>query len=252
MLLTKAKKTNLIFNDAYHLCYQSNKSFKNDRKNRKRFHIYITSDDEIKEGDWCYDPIIKKTFLLQSIIGIPNKVFKIIATSDILLIKDDGYTDHISNVSQSFLKEFVKSGGKEDWEIDCSYSCCNKLISCNCKDKKFYYKLDSNYCVILSAVENICTQTGKPCGFPCIDEKVCTVEEKMYSREEVKTCEHPFKRLHWVGTKLYCNKCNTTITKPVEEKMYTFLEIREASIYFAYTTYPWTTQEIDDWIKENL
>ena len=219
MLLTKAKKTNLIFNDAYHLCYQSNKSFKNDRKNRKRFHIYITSDDEIKEGDWCYDPIIKKTFLLQSIIGIPNKVFKIIATSDILLIKDDGYTDHISNVSQSFLKKFVKSGGKEDWEIDCSYSCCNKLISCNCKDKKFYYKLDSDNCVILSAIE---------------------------------TCEHPFKRLHWVGTKLYCNKCNTTITKPVEEKMYTFLEIREASIYFAYTTYPWTTQEIDDWIKENL
>lgn len=48
-ILPTDKPSRLIYNDANQLCYQSNKSFKNDRKNRKKFNIYITNDEEIKE-----------------------------------------------------------------------------------------------------------------------------------------------------------------------------------------------------------
>lgn len=48
-ILPTDKTSRLIHNDANQLCYQSNKSFKNDRKwmYRKAFNIYITSDEEI-------------------------------------------------------------------------------------------------------------------------------------------------------------------------------------------------------------
>jgi hypothetical protein len=50
-LIQTNKPSRLIYNDANQLCYQSNKSYKNDRKwmHRKKFNIYITNDEEIKE-----------------------------------------------------------------------------------------------------------------------------------------------------------------------------------------------------------
>jgi len=174
MLPTEDKKTNLIFNDANHLCYQSNKSFKNDRKSRKRFHIYITSDDKIKEGDWYYHSIAKEIrqwdtsleFIAYEICS------KVIATSDeSLKIKDfpeliNSATRSLPNVSQSFLKEFVKSGGKKDWEVDYYFKgrCKDPMVclrGCSVSDgscrhleyKKEAIKLDLNNCIILSAVE---------------------------------------------------------------------------------------------------
>ena len=26
-------------------------------------------------------------------------------------------------------------------------------------------------------------------------------------------CEHPFKRLHWIGEVVFCNKCNKNVRK---------------------------------------
>ena len=31
--------------------------------------------------------------------------------------------------------------------------------------------------------------------------------------EDKAICEHPFKRLHWVDTTVFCNKCKTTLIK---------------------------------------
>ena len=204
MLPTKDKKTNLIFNDANHLCYQSNKSFKNDRKSRKRFHIFITSDEEIKEGDWAMylecatkDKPFKdaEPYLVKDIDEVHWNDKKIIATSDDNIrhckqcggkqeLNMDGVMQftHINkcvsfsepllpNVQQSFLKAFVKSDGKEDWEIEMEGNMCNCKVyeesdgcfHCDYTGIDYYkLKLDSDNCVILSAVE-----------------------EKMYSREEV-------------------------------------------------------------------
>jgi hypothetical protein len=62
-LLPTDKPSRLIYNDANQLCYQSNKSYKNDRKwmHRKKFNIYITSDEEIKEGDYVVQTNLEKT-----------------------------------------------------------------------------------------------------------------------------------------------------------------------------------------------
>lgn len=46
--------TELILNDSNQLCFQSKESFKNDRKSRKRFNLYFTIDEEIKEKNWYF------------------------------------------------------------------------------------------------------------------------------------------------------------------------------------------------------
>jgi|DEB0MinimDraft_12_1074336.scaffolds.fasta_scaffold00020_11 hypothetical protein len=143
---------------------------------RPHNHIYITSDDKIKEGDWYYHSIAKEIrqwdtsleFIAYEICS------KVIATSDeSLKIKDfpeliNSATRSLPNVSQSFLKEFVKSGGKKDWEVDyfpyfkgrckdpmvCLRGCSVSDGSCrHLEYKKENTKLDLNNCIILSAVE---------------------------------------------------------------------------------------------------
>ena len=191
IMLPTVDKTNLIFNDANHLCYQSNKSFKNDRKSRKRFHIYITSDEEIKEGDHVlstaqdYNMQVVPKHSVKTYNDVEH-YFKIIATSDDNIrhckqcggkqeLNMDGVMQftHINkcvsfsepllpNVQQSFLKAFVKSDGKEDWEIEMEGNMCNCKVyeesdgcfHCDYTGIDYYkLKLDSDNCVILSAVE---------------------------------------------------------------------------------------------------
>ena len=191
MLPTKDKKTNLIFNDANHLCYQSNKSFKNDRKSRKRFHIYITSDEEIKEGDKVYyrhpkhlhrDGMIttienwnhSKDELSHAVrhtegYGVKEGYRKIIATSDrslkikIPLENRTGLhiTKKLPNVSQNFIKAFVESNGKEDWEIEYEQY-WSKVNGEYPKEPQFRFKLDSDNCVIITKKEKLCKHCGNP------------------------------------------------------------------------------------------
>jgi hypothetical protein len=103
-LLPTDKPSRLIYNDANQLCYQSNKSFKNDRKNRKKFNIYITSDEEIKEDDYMYDidGDVGKA------IGSDMKEFegnkKIILTTD-----QDLIADGIQAIDDKFLEWFVNN-----------------------------------------------------------------------------------------------------------------------------------------------
>lgn len=41
-----------------------------------------------------------------------------------------------------------------------------------------------------------------------------TPEEKKHIRiNRVMGCEHPYHRLHWVGTTVYCNQCGSTLQK---------------------------------------
>jgi hypothetical protein len=129
-ILPTDKPSRLIYNDANQLCYHSNKSFKNDRKwmHRKKFNIYITSDEEIKEGDWfinfdllgrldtIYDPIHKCLKVNNSIITsfeiqvqdeftiLKSFCKKIILTDNQDLIKDG-----IQAIDDEFLEWFVKN-----------------------------------------------------------------------------------------------------------------------------------------------
>jgi len=81
-------------------------------------HLYILSDDEIKEGDWIYDGVINevhKVFHDTSVIGQDRKI---IATTDPKLIKELGYESidlgkqvkyiSLPQIAQSLVEYYVK------------------------------------------------------------------------------------------------------------------------------------------------
>jgi hypothetical protein len=107
------KPSRLIYNDANQLCYQSNKSYKNDRKwmHRKKFNIYITNSEEIKEGDWVYHYASHKMFKYDG-HGLCVEVKKIILTTDQDLIKDG-----VQPIDDEFLEWFVKNPSCEFVEV---------------------------------------------------------------------------------------------------------------------------------------
>ena len=74
-------------------------------------NIYITSDERIKEGDWCYNEY-QKTIIKFSIgfgIGLCKKI---ILTTDQDLIKDG-----VQAIDDEFLEWFVKNSSCEEVEV---------------------------------------------------------------------------------------------------------------------------------------
>ena len=115
------KPSRLIYNDANQLCYQSKKSFKNDRKNRKKFYMYITSDEEIKVNDYITDGYkVWKWKDDSSLLGRK----KVILTTDQDLIKDG-----VQAIDDEFLEWFVKNPSCESFKVD----------------KNWNYPLDKNW-----------------------------------------------------------------------------------------------------------
>ena len=79
----------------------------------KSRNIYITSDEEIKEGDWCYHPLLKGGCIIQSKFDNPNSTMKkIILTTDQDLIKDG-----VQAIDDDFLEWFVKNPSCEEVKI---------------------------------------------------------------------------------------------------------------------------------------
>jgi len=82
-------------------------------------HIYITSDEEIKEGDWCLDEnenIVKadKDFIFNCSHEFDEYWKKIILTTDQDLIKDG-----VQAIDDEFLEWFCKNPSCESVEVDC-------------------------------------------------------------------------------------------------------------------------------------
>ena len=112
-LIPTDKPSRLIYNDANQLCYQSNKSFKNDRKNRKKFNIYITNDGEIKDGDWmirCNEQPIKVTKDFFWDFGV--RYYKIILTTDPDLINDG-----VQAIDDEFLEWVINNPNHESVKV---------------------------------------------------------------------------------------------------------------------------------------
>ena len=83
-------------------------------------HIYITSDEEIKEGDWFYNPKFNE-------IGInynPDSCKKIILTTDQDLIKNG-----VQAIDDEFLEWFVKNSSCEFVRIE---NTCLEIRICDC------------------------------------------------------------------------------------------------------------------------
>jgi hypothetical protein len=132
-ILPTDKSSKLIHNDVNQLCYQSNKSFKNDRKwmYRKKFNIYITSDEEIKKRDIylhisndinsieyktinvCHKPHRKQDDEWYVDGMYSNKCKKIILSTDQDLIKDG-----VQAIPDEFLEWFVKNPSCEKVKLE--------------------------------------------------------------------------------------------------------------------------------------
>jgi hypothetical protein len=78
-------------------------------------NIYITSDEEIKEEDWCLDIFLQAIFQANSFMGIKTKntARKIILTTDPTLI-----ADNIQAIDDEFLEWFVKNPSCEEVKIE--------------------------------------------------------------------------------------------------------------------------------------
>jgi hypothetical protein len=83
--------------------------------NCKNQNIYITNNEEIKEGDWCLDIFLQAIFQANSFMGIKTKnpARKIILTTDQDLIKDG-----IQAIDDEFLEWFVKNPNCESVEVE--------------------------------------------------------------------------------------------------------------------------------------
>lgn len=105
-------------------------------QNTEPHHLYITTDEEIKEGDWFYNKgmrTVDKASYVESSPYIKNTGKKIIATTDSNLLTEEGryakmdkykslafkadrlpsnYT--LPQIPQSFIEEYCKAGGIDE------------------------------------------------------------------------------------------------------------------------------------------
>jgi hypothetical protein len=85
----------------------------------KGFHIYITNDEEIKEGDWVYHKVLKSVFKIdlkevsQEYVEERKNIQKIILTTDPDLIKDG-----VQEIDEEYLEWFVKNPSCDYVEIE--------------------------------------------------------------------------------------------------------------------------------------
>ena len=76
--------------------------------------IYITSDEDIKDGDWYYDLDLNKLHQYIHSIGVTfNALKKIILTTDADLIKDG-----VQSIPDEFLEWFVNNPSCEEVEVE--------------------------------------------------------------------------------------------------------------------------------------
>ena len=79
-------------------------------------HIYITSDEEIRDC-WAFNTHINQAYFMKGFYGKQPKAKKIILTTDQDLIKDG-----VQAIDDEFLEWFVKNPSHESVEIQCRYN----------------------------------------------------------------------------------------------------------------------------------
>jgi hypothetical protein len=111
----------------------------------KNQHIYITSDEEIKEGDWCLDLRDNSVFKIKLPINGVGLICKIILTDN-----QDLIADGVQAIDDEFLEWFFKNPSCEFVEVELqikSVQLPQKQLSKNSYDLSFrwidvtYYKI---------------------------------------------------------------------------------------------------------------
>lgn len=123
-------------------------------------HLYITTDEKPKKGEWCYAPSLDRVFQITSDAPLPNEARKIIATTDPKLIAEG-----VKEIPQSFIEDYCKAGGID--EVLVEYQSYGGYCNGVWEHSEYKPKLNPDNTIIIHHVE-----------------------EKMYSREQVfKFCE---------------------------------------------------------------
>ena len=162
-------------------------------------HLYFTTDEEIKEGDWCLKPVYKGGIKIgYGILQVDSSYLggygydwedhhKIIATTDPKLtnvrqLKDGSgrIKSDIAQPSQAFIKAYCEQGGFDEvdieYELDSDWHIDTKgLIKCkNCN-------------IIDTNITNRHCNCNLKLKVDPVHNTITThlIEEKMYSREEV-------------------------------------------------------------------
>jgi len=154
-------------------------------------HLYLISDDEIKEGDWVIENsniIVKVVSLFEDNCLVKNNTAyntnlklckKIVATTD----NSINVNYPIAEIPESFIQAYIESynNGKPITEVDLEY----KLDNYNLKGNK-----------------RIITPKTRP------DNTVIVHQSKMYSKKEVeKLCEKAFRAGREAQSNLNANRC---------------------------------------------
>ena len=140
------------------------------------FHLYFTTDEEIKEGDWyLYNGGVHKC--PHSMMGNENP--KIVASTDPKLIAEG-----VAQPSQDFIKAYCEQGGID--EVDVEYEYVRKGIRC----MKFDISEQDSKC---ESICNYCFQargvaTGNKLKVDPIHNTITThrIVEKKYSIDDIE------------------------------------------------------------------
>ena len=138
-ILPTDKPTTLFKDDFDNFIYSIN--IDQEQNHFEPQHIYITSNEEIKEGDWyIYLGKINKRYRKNNNAEYPYHTYqKIILTTDQELIKDG-----VQTIDDEFLDWFVKNPSCEWVEVNHFGMCCgNQLIAqcINCNQYNPIYKI---------------------------------------------------------------------------------------------------------------
>lgn len=141
------------------LCYYSNPA------SAATKHLYFVSDEELKDGEWCYKNSMKKGNMIfeYDSSNIWHKgAYKIVATTDeslVYLINIGRVRYNLPQISQEFIENYCEVGGID--EVDIEYenvgSNADTLgvpIDYEELEDIFKIKVDSNYCVIIHPIKD--------------------------------------------------------------------------------------------------
>ncbi len=153
-------------------------------------NIYITSDEDIKEGNWYLDTTVNVIFKNDKLFLNGTGYKKIILTTDPTLI-----VDGVQSIDDNFLKWFVKNSSCDfvEVELECFYQgkCVKERCLTYCCDEKQYKiiipqeepKQESHICKYCNAET---TQPDDECYAKPKQETLEEAAKRMYSEEELK------------------------------------------------------------------
>jgi len=148
---------------------------------KKYQHIYITNDEEIKEGDWRYNSIDNTVYQKKFDKTSFAYEYKIILTTDQDLIKNG-----VQPIDDEFLEWFVKNPSCEDVEV--SYEVLKPFQS---EEKGYILRLPDTDVLEEPKPHSFCETPEEKCTMNYCDENGCQnrkrelVEPKQEILEEV-------------------------------------------------------------------